>query len=106
MPTSGRKHHIWISDPASADGDDCLGAYFTIDRAGQDPHGYGEHFDPGCGPEITIVAVQTENGRLVELTDDQYEVAEAEICTRFDFRAALREEREQDAELTMLEGVL
>ncbi|MBY0250168.1 MAG: hypothetical protein K2X54_02090 [Methylobacterium organophilum] len=90
------RHHFFQADDPTTDDEHYLGVYFTIENPGQEPHGYGEHFDPGCGPEITIVSVQDDIGRHIGLTHAQLDAVEADICARFDFRRALHEEREQD----------
>lgn len=90
-----RHYFFQAVDPRSTAGEHYLGVYFTIENPGQDPAGYGEHYDPGCGPEFTIVSVQDDVGGPVELTDEQPEVVETEICERFDFEDVARSEREE-----------
>ena len=101
-----RMHFFQATDPTAPDEERFLGVYFVVDSYGYEPCGHGEHFDPGSGPEFTIASIQDDTGRLVELADDQFEAVEAEIREEFDFRAAAREEREQDDELTLLVGFL
>lgn len=94
-----RQHFFQANDPVHVGEERFIGVYFVVTNPGCSPHGHGEHFDPGNGPEFEIVSSQDDAGRVVELTDAQLAVVEAEIFDEFDFRAAEREERQQDADL-------
>lgn len=102
--SSDIRQFAWVRDPRDAGR--CVGAYFTISAYGTEPHGYGEHFDPGSGPEFDLVAFIDDDERHIDLADADAERVEAAILEMFDFRAAERDERHRDAELTLCEGVL
>lgn len=88
------QEHI-CRDPRDPEGDACLTVGFDVSRFGKAPHGYGAHFDPGCGDEFDITSAADEAGADVidTLTTEQIEALEVDIAAHFDFRAAERSER-------------
>jgi hypothetical protein len=84
----------FCADPRDPEAE-CLLVRFDVSSFGYAPHGYGEHFDPGSGPEFDILLAAEESGAdvLAALTPEQVESLEACITENFDFRAARDAER-------------
>src|SRR4051812_38367577 len=43
-----------VTDPRDPAGEAEIPVHFAILSHGEEPHGYGRDFDPGCGPEIEL----------------------------------------------------
>lgn len=85
-------------DPRGSEGDARLLVGFDIASFGSEPSGYGEHFDPGSGPDIDIISVADADSEagddvLSDLADDHLEALFAQITEGFDFHDAERSER-------------
>lgn len=84
----------FCADPRDPEAESLL-VRFDVSSFGHAPHGYGEHFDPGSGPEFDLLLAADESGAdvLAALTSEQVEALEADITENFDFRDAARSER-------------
>ncbi len=92
------RHSTYVTDPRAPDEDYFLSIHFDVTSYGHAPHGYGENFDPGSGPEFEIVAAFDDASApiLGDLPDDAVEAIEKQLIESFDWRAAQRDEREFD----------
>ena len=47
-----------------------------------EPHGYGEHFDPGSGVEFEITAIRNASGTAARLSNRALDAVEASLRQR------------------------
>ncbi|KQO88859.1 hypothetical protein ASF36_23825 [Methylobacterium sp. Leaf90] len=92
------RHSHFVTDPRDPEEIADLCAFFDVTSFGLEPHGYGEHFDPGAGPEFEIVAVVDDGANSVidDLTPEDLQAVWDRVAVAFDFRAAARAEREPE----------
>lgn len=92
------RHSHFVTDPRDPDGIADLCAFFDVTSFGCEPHGYGEHFDPGAGADFEIVAVYDDAAHAVidDLSPDDLQAVWDRVNATFDFCSAARAEREAE----------
>ena len=92
------RHSHFVTDPRDPEGIADLCAFFDVTSFGLEPHGYGEHFDPGAGPDFEIVAVFDDRQHSVigDLSPEDLQAVWDRVAVAFDFRAAARDERDAE----------